>query len=282
MIVSCAGPSVAGPGGTDLFANPQRVAIQGYDGHAMEPFISRDGRFLFFNNLNHPSENTDIHYAERVDDLTFRYLGRVGGASSAALDGVATMDRDNVFYFVSVRSYDQTFSTIYRGTFANGTLSGVELVPGVSTQVPGMVNFDVDISADGNTMYFVDGRFAGSPPAPETADLVIAARRGTSFERTASSAEIMRNVNSGDLEYAASISADGLTLFFTRLKKGLTGDAVILMATRSSVTAPFDRPLRLTAIDGFVEGPTLSPDERSLYYHRNDGNRFAIYRVTRQ
>ena len=91
----------------------------------------------------------------------------------------------------------------------------------------------------------------------------------------------MRNVNSSDLEYAACISADGLTLFFTRVNRGLTGDARIFMATRSSLTAPFAKPLRLTAIDGFVEGPTLSPDEKSLYYHRRDGDRFVLYRVTR-
>jgi hypothetical protein len=32
---------------------------------------------------------------------------------------------------------------------------------------------------------------------------------------------------------------------------------------------------------GFVEGPTLSPDEKSLYYHKREGGVFVIYRVTR-
>jgi Tol biopolymer transport system component len=279
-LVGCGGPSVTGAPGTNVFSNPERVTIQGYDGHAMEPFITRDGHYLLFNNLNHPSENTDLHYAERVDDVTFRYVGRIDGVNTPALEGVATMDRDNLFYFVSTRSYDQSSSTIYRGTFSTGRVAGVELVPGVSRVQPGMVNFDVDVSPDGNTMYFVDSRFANG--APETADIVIAERRGTGFERMSRSDEIMRNVNSSDLEYAACISADGLTLFFTRLHKGLTGDAVIFIARRSSSTAAFDQPLRLSAIDGFVEGPALSPDERSLYYHRRDGDRFVIYRVTKR
>src|ERR671926_14237 len=34
------------------FGTPQRVTIRGYDGEAMEPFITRDGRYLFFNNRN--------------------------------------------------------------------------------------------------------------------------------------------------------------------------------------------------------------------------------------
>ena len=275
-LAACGGPVASVPG-TTVFRNPERVTIDGYDGHAMEPFITRDGQRLLFNNLNHPSENTDLHWAERVDDLTFRYRGVITGVNTAALEGVPTMDRDNALYFVSPRSYEQTFSTIYRGVFADGAVSGVELVPGISKQQPGMVNFDVDVSPDGGTLYFVDSRFANG--APETADIVIAERRGAGFERL--SDEIMRNVNSVDLEYAACISADGLTLFFTRVKKGLTGDARIFMATRTSLTAPFARPLRLTAIDGFAEGPALSPDEKSLYYHRRDGDRFVLYRVTR-
>jgi hypothetical protein len=32
------------------FANPQRVTIRGYDGDAMEPFLTRDSKYLFLNN----------------------------------------------------------------------------------------------------------------------------------------------------------------------------------------------------------------------------------------
>src|SRR5271165_5762887 len=59
------------------FGAPQRVTIRGYDGHSMEPFLTRDGRYLMFNNLNDPKENTNLHYAERKDDLTFEYKGEI-------------------------------------------------------------------------------------------------------------------------------------------------------------------------------------------------------------
>jgi hypothetical protein len=49
------------------FKAPQIVTIRGYQDDAMEPFLSRDGKILFFNNLNEPSVNTDIHYAVRID-----------------------------------------------------------------------------------------------------------------------------------------------------------------------------------------------------------------------
>ncbi len=266
--------------GTRLFDKPERVTLRGYDGDAMEPFLTRDGRYLFFNNLNQPSVNTNLHYAERKDDLTFEYQGELDGVNTPALEGVPTMDRDSVFYFVSPRSYDTTFSTIYRGKFAAGKVSDVELVPGISRKQPGIVNFDVEVSPDGKTLYFVDAKFAKG--GPETADLVIAERRDQTFERAANSAVILKNVNSDALEYAPCISADGLTLFFNRAGKGIPNVAAIFVASRSTTTEPFDRPLRLTAIEGFVEGPTLSPDERSLYYHKKEGHRFVIYRVSKR
>jgi hypothetical protein len=259
------------------FSNPQRVTILGYSDHAMEPFISRDGRYLFFNNSNDPAVNTNLHWAERIDDLTFQYRGEIGGVNTPALEGVPSMDRNNVFYFVSTRDYNQTLSTIYRGTFANGVISEVELVSGVSALTPGMVNFDAEISPDGNTLYFVDSQFSGGVPV--TADIVIAERSGTGFSRLSNSAAIMQQVNTpGPLEYAPSISASGLELFFTRLEGS---DAAIYTATRTDSSSPFGAPKKIQAITGFAEGPTLSPDERSLYYHKRENNLFVIYRVTR-
>src|SRR5512136_617485 len=134
------------------FTNPQRVTIQGYSDHAMEPFISRDGKYLFFNNSNDPAVDTNLHWAERIDDLTFQYKGEIGGVNTTALEGVASMDRNGVFYFVSTRSYEETSSTIYRGTFDTGTVSAIELAPGVSTATPGIVNFDAEISPDCRTL----------------------------------------------------------------------------------------------------------------------------------
>jgi len=125
LFSSALGPVYGGPSGgvppsgqATEWANPQRVAILGYDGDAMEPFFSRDGEYLFFNNSNDPHVNTNLHWAVRVDDLTFPYKGEIGGVNTAALEGVPSMDRSNNFYFVSTRSYNQTASTIYRGIFS--------------------------------------------------------------------------------------------------------------------------------------------------------------------
>ena len=89
---------------------------------------------------------------------------------------------------------------------------------------------------------------------------------------------LLKNVNTDALEYAACISTDELELFFTRA--GKNGPA-IYSSTRMSVTHPFDPPVRVDAIKGFVEAPTLSLDGRSLYYHLREGARFVIYRAAR-
>jgi Tol biopolymer transport system component len=259
------------------FGNPERITIRGYSDHAMEPFITRDGRYLFFNNSNDPSVNTNIHYAERINDLTFEYKGEVAGVNTQALEGVPTMDKNGAFYFVSTRSYKETLSTIYRGRFSKGALTGVKIVEGISEKAPGRVNFDVEVSEDGRTLYFVDGVFSGKP-TPDKADIAIAIRDDAGFRRLPGSAELLKNVNTGALEYAACVSPDELELFFTRV--GKDGPA-IYRSTRKNVTQPFDSPVRVASIRGFVEAPALSPDGRSLYYHLKEGERFVIYRVTR-
>jgi Tol biopolymer transport system component len=275
LVAACALGAVAAD-----FSAPQRVQIAGYSSDAMEPFVSRDGRYLLFNDSNAPGRNTELHVAERIDDTTFEYLGPLVGANSPALDGVPSLDRDGRLVFVSLRSYPATLSTLYEGRFAGGAATDVRLLGGLSLGIPGWVNFDAELSADGTTLYFVDGRFDESP-LPAEADLVIARRQGAELERLAGSDALLAEVNTAAaLEYAPAISPDGRELFFTRLEPDGSAPR-ILRATRSSPHQPFGRPRRVAAAAGFVEAPALSPDGRSLYYHRLDGAVFSIYRVTR-
>lgn len=263
------------------FGNPQRVRIRGYQGDAMEPFITKDGRYLLFNNRNDPRIDTKLLFAERVDDLTFDYRGELKGVNTSALEGVPSMDLRGNLFFVSTRSYAETLSTIYRGRFDHGHVSGVELVAGISRRQRGIVTFDAEVSADGNTLFVVDGRFAGGH-VPETADIDIAVRDGAGFRRLPSARDLLRNVNTEELEYAPAVSSDLLELFFTRLERsGRSPRTLILRAARPTAEAPFGLPERLVSITGFVEAPTLSGDGRSLYYHQLDGGRFVILRVAR-
>jgi WD40-like Beta Propeller Repeat len=258
------------------FQFPTVVVIAGYDDHAMEPFISRDGHFLFFNNSNDPRVDTNVHVAVRSDDSHFDYRGPLEGANSSTLDGVPTMDASNMLYFVSTRNYFKFLETIHRGKFNGHALTDLKLVSGVSRQERGRLNFDVEVSEDGNTLYYAEGLFTADP-FPREADLAMAFRTGDSFERQP---DVMLDaLNTSDLEYAAAISKDERELFFTRLHHGKLG---IYRAIRHTTADPFGSVQRVAAISGHVEAPTLSPDERLLYYHRKDTDgRFRIYSVRR-
>jgi Tol biopolymer transport system component len=262
------------------FGAPQRVAIRHYGGEAMEPFITRDGRWLLFNNRNDPRVDTNLHIALRVDDLTFDYRGDLRGANSAALDGVPSTDRDGRLFFVSTRSHAAPGSTLFRARLVETSVSGVEVVAGMSLRKPGMVTFDAEVSADGSLLFVADGEF-GEWPVPRTADLAIAARDGDGFRRLPAGARLLQNINTPALEYAPAVSADLLELFFTRAAAADGQVPVILRAVRPRADAAFEPPQPVAAITGFAEAPALSPDGRSLYYHRQEGGRYVIYRVAR-
>ncbi|NBC86301.1 MAG: hypothetical protein GVY25_08925 [Bacteroidetes bacterium] len=159
-------------------------------------------------------------------------------------------------------------------------MSGVELVPGVSREEPGIVNFDVEVNPDGSTLYFVDARFGND--GPETANLVIARRTADGFERASNTDALLRHINTDALEYAAAISSDGREMFFTRVRSTTSGESpTIYRTSRDETGVPFDPPQRVSAMDGFVEGPTFSPDDRAIFYHKRENDRFVLYRVTR-
>ena len=265
---------------TDAFVASECVEILGYDGDAMEPFIEPTHGDLLFNNRNSPPEKTDLHWARRIDDGRFQYVGPIAGANSTALDGVPSIDGSGGIYWVSTRSYEQTLSTLYSGRWSDGVVTQIALVRGVSSQRPGFVNFDAEISRDGDSLYYVEGHFSGGA-VPDSADIEIAHRSGDGFVRDAASDAMLASVNTAALEYAPAISADRRELFFTRLDLHAHTIA-IYRATRSGAGQPFGTAERVAAANGFVEAPALSPDGRVLYFHRLDSGRYHICRAARR
>jgi hypothetical protein len=262
------------------FENHRRVEITGLVGSAMEPFISCDGRYLFFNNRNEPSTETDLFLAERSGDGTFRLLGPLAGANQPppALDAVASLDVRGRLFFVSTRSYDATLSTLYTGSFQDGRVEGVQLVPGnVSRRVRGWLTMDAEVSRDGNLLYFASARFTGGA-IPEESDLEVARRADDTFTVSEESRRLVANLNTRALEYAPATSADNLEILFTRLEGTA---ALILRSARADASLPFAAPTPVDGFTGFVEAPSLTCDGNTLYYHRRDGGEFSIFRAER-
>lgn len=267
--------------GAEAAAAPKKaeaVRIDGYTDEAMEPFITRDGRFLFFNTRNTPGANTNLHFAE-ADGTGFKYRGILYGTISHDLDAVATMAADGRFCFVSPRDYRRTRVSVLCGTFDGKKVNQAEPQATLASERLGRLIFDIDLSADGQTMIFAEGTFSGAD-VPDEADLYMATLTPRGYERVNESAKIFANINTSSLEYAPTLSPDGLELFFTR-PTGIWpfSKPKIFRATRKSADQPFGKPVELE-IDGFVEGPSLAPDG-TLYFHKLVDDKYEIWRQPR-
>jgi hypothetical protein len=263
-------------------AQPERVIVRDYVGEAMEPFVSRDGRLLFFNTPDDRPERTDLLVAVRVDARTFRCLGPVRGANSPALDAAASMDRTGRLYFHSARDYDSTLSMLFFGRFAQAQVRGVRAVEGLAAAEPGRIRFDAEIAADGRSLYHVEGRFVLGRSLLWEADLFVARRYSEGrFARDARSERLFARLNTGALEYAPAVSADEREIFFTRIgRMPVFAQPSIWRATRPSAVVPFSAPSKVS-LSGYVEAPSIAPDG-SIYFHRRDEDgRYRLYRLPR-
>lgn len=284
LLTACAQAPVQTPNPPDWarYENQRPVVIQGYDGDAMEPFLSRDGRALFFNNSNAPGQQTDLHWAERLDDSTFAYRGPVALANSAALDGVVSISADGRFCFISLRSYEETLGSVYCANWDHNAVSRPELQREVSRHTLGRVVFDLEISNSGDTLIVADGEFRGGP-IPASADLRLARWRDGSFQLSPADDALFAAINTDALEYAAGLSADGLTLAFTRAEgRPPFIRTRVWIARRDTLDRAFGPPVRIDAIAGDqIEGPTFSPNGDAIYYHRRTNGRHSIWCVSR-
>ncbi len=265
--------------------NEELITIEGYSDHVMEIGISADGKYLLFNDNNDP--NKDMHWSIRIDDRTYKYMGKVENTISPTVDGTPSFDNEGNLYFTTLKSYGDGYKTIYKSGFKDGVAIKPEAVDGnIYVQKNSgkilWISLDPDISNDGKYLFYSEGMFTLGTDFPNPFNVRGAERVGNTFVKMDDN--IFTNVNTSNLEYAPTISTNGLELYFSRIdisgsKPKFLG---IYVATRSSVNVPFGVPARIEAISGKVEAPVLSANEKTLYYHKLDGRVFKAYRVTRK
>ncbi|MFH1023896.1 MAG: hypothetical protein V1809_10985 [Planctomycetota bacterium] len=267
--------------------NEERVTIRDYATDAMEIGISQDGRYLLFNDRNEPDK--DMHWAKRIDDMTYQYKGKVKNTVSPTVDGTPSFDAASNLYFTSLKSYPKDFRTIYIAEFKDGVaLKPVPIEGDIYITDRNRigkeywVSLDPDVSDDGTFLFYSEGRFCPGVGFPYPFKVRGALKVNGKYLKIDD--RILANINTRNLEYAPAISSNGLELFFARIGKvnGRPKFIGIFVARRESVQEPFSRPNKIMAITGDVEAPVLSGDENHLYYHRMDGGRFMVYRVTRK
>ena len=268
------------------FGDPQPVHIEGDPASAEEPFLSSDGHYLLFNS-SEEEPNFRLQYATLSGAQTFDFQGEILGEGvnvAGSLSGAPSLDDDGNLYFVSApRSYFETLSTIYTGSFFGGSVTGVHLVEGVSGARPGLVDFDPGVSPDGHTLYVSVGEFTGGA-APASASLVAYERDPDgSFSVAPNSASELNAVNqTGKLVYGAAVTSNELEFFFTAASPNQGSEPAIYRSIRANTSEPFIDVEKIAAIIPFAEAPSISTDGTTLYYHEKVGSEVHIMDVTRE
>ncbi|HJN52396.1 MAG: hypothetical protein QGI68_16895 [Pseudomonadales bacterium] len=262
------------------------ITILEYSADAMEIGISPDDRYLLFNDRQKP--NKDMHWAARIDAKTYKYQGKVANTVTDTVDGTPSFDGQGNIFFTTLKTRAENSKSLYKARFEDGVAHDPVPVAGNihvenRDQFPNVwISLDPDISDDGRFLFYSEGRFNPLVGLPYPFNIRGAERVGDAFVKMDD--RILANVNSHLLDYAPTISSDGLEIFFSRIGKvnGIPDMIGIFTARRANVTQPFAAPERIMAITGKVEAPVLSGDEMRLYYHRMDRGRFRVYRVTRR
>jgi hypothetical protein len=264
------------------FAPMQPVAIEGYADHAMEPFIARDGQTLFFNNRNEPAEETDLHWASRIDDTHFRYRGAITSANSNHLDGVASFARDGTFAFTSLRAFESRGATIWMGRWTGEAVTALSLETALRPGPPPRFNMDGELSASAARFYVTDNLWA-LIGGLRTSDIRLAVRENGRWRRAPEFDSWFAAINTRDaLEYAPATNEAETELYFTRLTRPFLRPPRFetFVAVRDSANEAFGRPERIGALRGYVEAASVAPDG-ALYAHAMLNGRFTIMRSAR-
>ncbi len=270
------------------FSDEVKVKIIGYFSDAMEPFISKDEKYLFFNNLKGDSSK-NLYYAEKINDTTFLYKSEIKGVNSVYVDGNPTMDAFNNFYFISTRNLDTGNKTLFVGEFNNGTVTNLQEVQG-TINIPDLywINMGVEISEDGNTMFTSNAKFNPGENFPNKGNIRFAFKENGDYNTPENELTILANINTDSaVEYAGELSSDGLELFYSQVTLSDPPIFKMLRAVRKNTDAAFGIPLYITEpfkndSEAFAEAPSLSTDGKRLYYHKLENDTFSIFMISRQ
>ena len=268
---------------TPTFGPEKLVTINGLTFDAMEPFISSDGQTLFFNSLN-SGGNTNLYYATKIDDTTFNYVGLLGGTYDPTvghLDGVASLDIDDRFFWVSLRNYPIQFENLHNGDYASGNVSNIKRTYGdFNIYMPNWLIMDAAIDHDGDLLYYVNANFNGCDPVPCYAFIGVAQKvDDTTFNKLPNTNGIFTNVNdtSNYITYAPELSIDGKELYFTRILNG-SFNSEICVSVRPTVADTFGLPTVIHSNLGFLpEAATITDDQLKIYYHQK--NALGIFEI---
>lgn len=283
--VAAARPPLSAPRCTGVlgpFGAPERVVGIEFEGDVFGPFLSRDGRTLYFS--AYVEEEQQIYSAARdAPGAEFSRVIELSTVGSEAMDGSPFLTADGRrLYFFSDRAGGVGSRDIWVSDIRVGDDSVSELGPddfSAPTLVAGLNSGAGDLlpwlTEDELTVYFVSGR----PGGRGAADIWRAQRqsRDEPFEAPTN----VEDLSSGANEGRVVLSADGRTAFFSSSRGG--GPPDLWTATRPGDRGPFFAPERLEVLNSNASelDVMLSSDETELFFASTREGASSLWRATR-
>ena len=258
------------------FGTPEMVTIAGTQGNRYGPSLAADLKTIYFGTNDNGLE--DMFWATRTDrGAVFGTAVALDELNTPAADGTPFLSHDGLtLYFASDRAGGSGSRDIMLATRPD-TSSPFGAPTWLDSVNRPAFDQQPSLTPDELFMVFTSTRTGGAGDY----DLWTAERadRGDAFSTPTNLAEL----NTSARELGASMSADGLSLYFTSNRSGGRGETDIWIATRNNASSPFRAPENLSVVNSSSDdsGVELSPDGRELFWASNRSGRREIWRACR-
>lgn len=173
-------------------------------------------------------------------------------------------------------------ATIWMGRWSGEAVTQLDLVTQLRPGAPPRFNMDGELSASGARFYVTDNHWA-LVGGLRTSDIRLSIRERGRWRRAPEFDAWFAAINTSEaLEYAPATNEAETELYFTRLTRPFfrAPRFETFVAVRRDPTHPFGAPVRIEALQGYVEAPSVAPDG-ALYVHAMRDGRFTIMRSAR-
>jgi hypothetical protein len=250
------------------FADPQPITGLGVSGDLWGPALFDEGRGLVFG----AGQPEDIFLSFRSDAGTAFALARpVSGVNTSWLDGTPFVSADGQrLYFDSTRARPDR--DLFRATGEAGAWAAPARLDDVSSE---WNDLNPWLSPDERTLIFVSDR----PGGAGRQDLWTSAWQGVRFTPPLN----LTALNTSSSDEGATLTRDGLIIFFVSDRPGGRGGLDVWTAARTALTEPFGEPRPIEAVNREANelDLALGPDGRELFLSSGRSGVHQLYRATR-
>lgn len=196
---------------------PEKLSISSDSWSDLDPFVSPDGKQLFFvstrtdegNASENGKKDMDIWVAARSGD-EWSSPHRLENVNSPGKEGSPSVARDGTLYFFSDRDASNGKNALYESRVVKGHYEPAILLPVAINAGPS--DTSPFISPNGKTLLFYSTREGGFGKA----DLYVSSKK---HGKWIASVNLGPVVNSADSDYNPAVSPDGQEFFFGRNSK---------------------------------------------------------------